>query len=68
MRTMLLCLGLGCVVLAAARPQWGTRLETIAREGLDVVIVLDEEYSLHSPESSSLWDRPGCLMTRASAM
>ncbi|MCP3902296.1 MAG: VWA domain-containing protein [Planctomycetes bacterium] len=45
-KLLLLCLGLGCIVLAAARPQWGTRLETIAREGLDVVIVLDTSLSM----------------------
>ncbi len=40
------CAALGAAIVAAARPQWGTRLEPIARRGVDVVIVLDTSLSM----------------------
>jgi Ca-activated chloride channel family protein len=43
---LLLLVALAGVVLAAARPQWGTRLEPVKRRGVDVVIVLDHSLSM----------------------
>lgn len=45
-KQILLYLGLASLVLAAARPQWGSRLEPIQRRGADVVIVLDNSLSM----------------------
>ncbi|HKQ61857.1 MAG TPA: VWA domain-containing protein, partial [Candidatus Polarisedimenticolaceae bacterium] len=45
-KALLLQVGLLCGVLAAARPQWGTRLETVTRRGIDVAIVLDTSLSM----------------------
>ena len=33
-------------ILAAARPQWGARLETIHRHGVDLIAALDTSYSM----------------------
>jgi Ca-activated chloride channel family protein len=33
-------------VLAAARPQWGTRLDTVRRHGVDIIAGLDTSYSM----------------------
>jgi len=33
-------------ILAAARPQWGIRLETLHRHGVDVIAALDTSYSM----------------------
>lgn len=33
-------------ILAAARPQWGARLETVQRRGVDIVAALDTSYSM----------------------
>jgi Ca-activated chloride channel homolog len=37
-----------CLCLAAARPQWGTKLETVTRRGLDVVIAIDTSLSMET--------------------
>ncbi len=34
-------------VLAAARPQWGTRLDTVHRRGVDIIVALDTSYSMN---------------------
>jgi len=39
-------------ILAAARPQWGARLETVHRRGVDVVAALDTSYSMNSASLS----------------
>ena len=39
-----------CAVLALARPQWGTRLETIRRHGVDIVAALDTSYSMNAED------------------
>lgn len=41
---------LGFGILAAARPQWGTRLETIHRRGVDIIAVLDTSYSMNAED------------------
>jgi len=45
-KMLLLYLGLASVIVALARPQWGTRLEPITREGSDLVIILDTSLSM----------------------
>ncbi len=45
-KLLLLYLALLAAVVAAARPQWGTRLEPITRRGVDVVVVLDNSMSM----------------------
>ncbi|HXH28654.1 MAG TPA: VWA domain-containing protein [Candidatus Polarisedimenticolia bacterium] len=34
------------LVLALARPQWGTRLETVSRRGVDVIVAVDTSLSM----------------------
>jgi len=45
-KVLLLQLALVGVVLALARPQWGSRLEPITRHGADIVMVLDSSLSM----------------------
>jgi Ca-activated chloride channel homolog len=45
-KALLLLLAVTAGILAAARPQWGTRLETVNRKGLDVVIAVDTSQSM----------------------
>jgi Ca-activated chloride channel family protein len=45
-KALLLLLAVAAGVLAAARPQWGTRLETVNRKGLDVVLAVDTSQSM----------------------
>jgi Ca-activated chloride channel family protein len=45
-RVLLLLLGSAAGILAAARPQWGTRLEPVTRKGVDVVIAVDTSLSM----------------------
>jgi Ca-activated chloride channel family protein len=45
-KIILLYTALLALILAAARPQWGTRLEPVTRKGVDVVIVLDNSLSM----------------------
>jgi Ca-activated chloride channel family protein len=45
-KLLLLFLGFASIIVALARPQWGTRLEPITREGSDLVIVLDTSLSM----------------------
>ena len=33
-------------ILAAARPQWGQKTETVHRRGIDLIIALDTSYSM----------------------
>lgn len=49
---VLLCLGLTCVILAAARPQWGTKLETLTHRGIDVLIAIDVSQSMRARDVS----------------
>ena len=37
---------LGLVVIALARPQWGSRAEVVSRQGVDVVVALDASLSM----------------------
>ena len=45
-KMMLVGLALLTVILTAARPQWGTRMEEITRRGSDVVVVIDTSLSM----------------------
>jgi Ca-activated chloride channel family protein len=45
-KVLLLYLALLSLILAAARPQWGTRLEPVTRKGVDIVVVLDNSLSM----------------------
>jgi Ca-activated chloride channel family protein len=45
-KIMLLYLALLALILATARPQWGTRLEPVTRKGVDIVLVLDNSLSM----------------------
>jgi Ca-activated chloride channel homolog len=37
-------------ILAAARPQWGTRLQTVHRHGVDIIVALDTSYSMNAED------------------
>ena len=37
-------------ILAAARPQWGTRLEMVHRHGVDLIAALDTSYSMNTED------------------
>ncbi len=37
-------------ILAAARPQWGTRLQTVRRHGVDIIAALDTSYSMNAED------------------
>lgn len=45
-KAVLVIVGVGFLVLALARPQIGTRLEEVKREGVDVFVALDVSYSM----------------------
>jgi len=45
-KLLLIYLAMCCVIVAAARPQWGTRLEQITRSGADVIVILDVSLSM----------------------
>jgi len=45
-KLLLLGFAFAAFVVAAARPQWGTRLEPVTRRGADIVIVLDHSLSM----------------------
>jgi Ca-activated chloride channel family protein len=45
-KLVLLNVALLSAIFAAARPQWGTRLESVTRRGVDVVVVLDHSLSM----------------------
>jgi Ca-activated chloride channel homolog len=37
-------------ILAVARPQWGTRLQTVRRHGVDIIAALDTSYSMNAED------------------
>jgi len=45
-KAVLLILGFGFIVLSFSRPQLGTRLRTVQREGQDIIIALDVSLSM----------------------
>ncbi|MBZ5640733.1 MAG: VWA domain-containing protein [Acidobacteriia bacterium] len=50
-RVLLLLLGAAAGILAAARPQWGTRLEPVTRKGVDVVVAVDTSLSMAAQDA-----------------
>lgn len=52
LRASVLCLVLAvlAVALALARPRWGTSEQTVERQGVDVVFVLDSSMSMSAPD------------------
>ncbi len=49
-RALLLLLFFVFGVLALGRPQWGTRIETVRRKGVDIFIALDTSYSMDAED------------------
>jgi len=45
-KLLLLYFALSAGIVAAARPQWGTRIEEVQRRGIDVVILVDTSLSM----------------------
>ena len=46
---------LGCfifMILALSRPQWGMKLETVRRHGVDILMALDTSYSMNAEDVS----------------
>src|SRR5881628_34404 len=39
-------------ILALARPQWGAKMETVRRHGVDIVVALDTSYSMNAEDVS----------------
>ncbi len=46
LKIVLLCLAIGSFVIALANPQFGTKMETVKREGVDVVFAVDVSKSM----------------------
>ena len=47
---ILLLFGVGLLVAAAARPQWGTKLETLNTKGIDILIAVDVSESMRATD------------------
>lgn len=45
-----LCLGVGMLVAAAARPQWGSRMEEARARGIDMLVAIDLSESMNAPD------------------
>ncbi len=50
LKSVLVLVGLALVLLAAARPKWGERLELYRGRGIDVVVVLDASKSMFAED------------------
>src|SRR5262245_5889377 len=50
LRVVLFLLFLFFLLLAMSRPQWGTKLETVRRTGVDVVVALDTSLSMETQD------------------
>ena len=46
LKIVMLCLAVACLVIALVNPQFGTKLETVKREGVDVVFAVDVSKSM----------------------
>ena len=46
LKLVTISLGIGCLVIALVNPKFGTKLETVKREGVDVVFALDVSKSM----------------------
>jgi len=49
-RYVLFLLALACLVIAAARPMWGLRINDVARRGVDVIIAMDTSLSMDAED------------------
>ncbi|KAA3657532.1 MAG: VWA domain-containing protein [Calditrichaeota bacterium] len=49
-KAFLLLLGLFFLILALARPQIGTKLEEVQREGVDILVAVDVSLSMHAKD------------------
>jgi len=49
-RALLLLGFFGFAILSIARPQWGARLETVHRRGVDIVAALDTSFSMNTED------------------
>ena len=45
-KVVVLCLAIACLAIALVNPQFGTKLETVKREGVDVVFAVDVSKSM----------------------
>ena len=50
LRSLLLLVFFAFAILAIARPQWGARLETVHRHGVDIIAALDTSYSMNTED------------------
>jgi Ca-activated chloride channel homolog len=50
LRVLLLIGTFTCGIVALARPQWGARLETVRRRGVDIMVALDTSYSMNAED------------------
>lgn len=50
MRALFLLGFFGFTILAIARPQWGTKLETVHRRGVDIIAALDTSFSMNTED------------------
>lgn len=50
LRTLLLLGFFTFGILALARPQWGAKLETVRRHGVDIIVGLDTSYSMNTED------------------
>jgi Ca-activated chloride channel family protein len=50
LRSLLLLGFFGFALLALARPQWGTRVDTVRRRGVDIIVALDTSYSMNAED------------------
>lgn len=46
LRFVFFCLAVSFLILALARPRWGTKMETVFRRGVDIVVALDTSTSM----------------------
>lgn len=49
-KEVVMCFGLGFLILALANPQLGTRLEEVKREGIDLFVALDVSLSMKAED------------------
>jgi len=50
LRALLLVCGFAFLVLALSRPQWGMKMETVRRRGVDIILALDTSYSMNAED------------------
>ena len=46
LKVVLICLAIACMVIGLVNPKIGTKLETVKREGVDVVFAIDVSKSM----------------------